>query len=273
MWSEQKYQQLLSSSGTSSLGNTDHTPLSHKLSAGSHEQTTRTNRTSSSELTSHNPLSKGRLLPPLHTGSDYPDTGVPHVRHLPMGRREKEVQSEGELTDGSMSDSEPLQRSSDNVFVDHLQDETSRLQYHGNSTHPHSPGQQFSSHVGYFADTPPIARRQSKLNPLTSQTNGGIARMRSQSDVVLGREQLSLLQARRGGTTGPFAGRSHSAFVSGRRQPLGSIAGGSLSPLSRKSRATSGMYIHCSIDYSSLEYTIIYCNILRFAVPYYFHCT
>ena len=245
---------MLSSSG--SLGNRDHTPLSHKLSSslpGSHEQTT---RTTDSDLAGHNPLSEGKLLPPLHTGSDYPNTGVAHVPHIPMASREREGQREGELTDGSMSDTEPLQRSSDNVFIDHTPDETRRLQYHGSNTHPHSPGQQFPSHFGYFADTPPIARRQSKLNPLTSQTNGGITRMRSQSDVVLGREQLSLLQARRGGITGPFAGRSHSAFVSGRRQPLGPIVGGSPSTLSRKSRATSGMY------YGSLEYTIVHWSIL-----------
>ena len=155
--------------------------------------------------------------------------------------QEREGGSEGESTDGSTSDTEPLQRSSDSVFLDHIPDETNRLQYPGSDAYAYPHSQGLLPNFGNFADTPPLARRLSKENPLTSRTNtnGNGVRMRSQSDVVLGVGQLSLLQAGRRDLP-PFAGRSQSAFVGGRGQPFGL---GSLSPLSQKSRTPSGTYV------------------------------
>lgn len=252
VWSEQRYQQLLSTS-SGNPGNREHAPVrksSPKFTAPQYTHKEDTTRTGGSKLTTNTkpfPLSGGRLpqphAGPSHTGSDYPDTGVAQqVAHV----QEREGGSEGESTDGSTSDIEPLQRSSDSIFLDHIPDETNRLQYPGNDAYAYPYSQQLLSNFGNFADTPPSARRPSKQNPLISRTNAngnGAVRMRSQSDVVLGVGQLSLLQAGRGNML-PFAGRSQSAFVGGRGQPLGL---GSFSPLSQKSRTPSGAYDHCSI--------------------------
>ena len=233
-------------------GNREHPPVrksSPNFTAPQYIHEEDTTRTGGSKLTTNAkpfPLSGWRLPQPhagsSHTGSDYPDTGVAQqVSRV----QEREGGSEGESTDGSTSDIEPLQRSSDSIFLDHIPDETNRLRYPGNDAYAYPHSQQLLSNFGNFADTPSSARRLSKQNPLISRTNAngnGAVRMRSQSDVVLGVGQLSLLQAGRGNMV-PFAGRSQSAFV-GRGQPLGL---GSFSPLSQKSRTPSGVYVHCSI--------------------------
>ena len=181
LWTEQKYQQLLSISETAN-------PTRRKLS------------TSFGSGLNHSPMVSQRLCSP-----DRSDTSREPKHQSPPGPSIDDA----DLTDGDISDTDPLQKSSDSVFVANIPDETNRLQFPAKES------------------TPPL-----RENPLTSRTNSGM-RMRSQSAVVVGRGDL--LHTAKQPPLPALQTRSQSAYI--HRLSIGT---GPLSPMTHKTRTSSG---------------------------------
>ena len=233
VWSEQKYQQLLSSSEPPREPTAN--PVRRKLSASFTSTATIANQ-SVHEV----------VNPERRRGSQSgADSYSPNLGHLVRGtggsQRARDRRStsqdrsteEGDLTDGNTSDNDSLQRSSDSVFLENIPDETVRSQY------PPSPGMERSP----FEFNPPAPRGVVRENPLTSRTNSsgnGGMRLRSQSAVVagsrgVGLEQFAALHSGRSPLS--LQGRSHSAFMGAPKPSL--VSGPFSSPLTHKSRTPS----------------------------------
>ena len=238
VWSEQRYQQLLSTSDPprEPTGN----PVRRKLSASFSSPATAASQSSHELLTlerggggqtgveSYSP-DLGRLVRGTGAGQQARDS---------RSRSQDRSTEEGDLTDGNASDTDSLQRSSDSVFLENIPDETVPSQYPSSGTE-RSP----------FESNPPGPRGVMRENPLTSRTNSassgnGGMRARSQSAVVagsrgVGLEQFAALYS--GRSPWSLQGRSHSALMG---TPRPSLVGGPFSsPLTHKSRTPSSK--HC----------------------------
>lgn len=167
VWSEQRYQQLLTAS-ENTLPNPTRRRLSTSFGYG------------------YSPAGRRE-----HT-RDY--TNLSENESPPVRPRERVTSTDGEFTDGTMSDTDSLQRSSDSVFLENIPDETDQVQFplRGDLQPANSP-----------------SRLRPKENPLISRTNRGL-RLRSQSAVVSGNQGLGLEQLQ------ALQGRTTSALVSSR---------------------------------------------------------
>lgn len=204
-WSEQKYRQLLSASEREgSVFPSARRKLSTSFDMISEDD-------EGCDHTYHQGRRRSNTVE-----SDSTDAGTEYIPEL----------DESDLTEETMSDIEPVRRSSDSVFAQNISAETFQRP-------PPFPGQPQAPPLD---TTPPF---RPKENPLTSKVN----RARSQS-AVSGRGRGQVLEQ----FTGTYPGqqlasvtrRSQSAaYAGGRKASLG-VTGGPLSPLGSKGRTPSG---------------------------------